>query len=94
MVTNSSTVSHAEGLYVADVAGDVVIMSVSGGECVGLNVTGAFLWRKLEEPTSVSALIGHACEQFAGSKEDIAQDVLELLVDLERRGLVLASDRQ
>lgn len=88
MITEASAVAQEEGLYEAEVGGDVVLLSLASGECFGLNRVGSVVWRRITSSPSVSELIDGCCEQFEGDRGAIAADVIALLQDLRERGLL------
>ena len=52
----------------------------------------ALIWRLLEEPCDVQALVDRLRERYTGSVEEIEAGTVVFLDDLVGRGLVLRSD--
>lgn len=81
-------VSQAEGLYATEVEGQVVLMSLAGGECFGLNHVAALLWQKMETAVPISSLIDGCVQQFDAPRHQIAADVVRVFDELQQRGLI------
>ena len=71
-----------------NVGSEVVLMALKSGECYGLGETGSEVWRRLAEPQTVDALVSGLREEYSAPEGEIENDVLELLEDLLKRGLV------
>ncbi len=67
---------------------EVVLMTLESGECLGLGETGSDVWRLIEKPIRLEALVGSLGEMYQAPAGVIEQDVIELLGDMKRRGLV------
>lgn len=65
----------------------IVVMSSECRDVLALDAGGGAVWDALEAPSTVSEIVTRLGEHFVGSAEQVAHDVLVLLVDLESRRL-------
>ena len=72
----------------AEIDGQVVVMSLSQGKYVGLNDPATLVWRRLQRPQSVAALVDGLIRDFAGDAATIRCDTVDLLVRLHELGLI------
>lgn len=84
----SSTVLQSRGPLAAEVDGEVVLMSVELGRYFGLDVIGADVWRRIENPVRVRDLCAALAADYDGAPEVIERDVLDLLRRMADRGLI------
>jgi hypothetical protein len=85
---------HADREFVTRrIADETIIVPVAGG--VGdldaiftLNDVGSHIWRLLEQPTTVDAIVGDLARTFDVARERAEQDVLEFLDRLADAGLI------
>jgi hypothetical protein len=66
----------------------VLLLPATDGELVSLTGTGVALWELLVEPVELSELSAVMATAYHTDPQVIAADVLPLLEDLARRGLV------
>lgn len=71
------------------VGGEVLVTAPGRDQVDRLSPTAAAVWTLLEEPRTVSAVVGRLTEVFDAPAETIAGDVEALLADLVLRGWVL-----
>jgi len=76
------------GLAEADVDGDLVALHIENGTYYSFNETAARIWALLERPKSVAELCATLAAEFEVDAQACAGDVLVLLRDLEKDGLV------
>jgi hypothetical protein len=74
----------------AEIDGQMVVMGLAQGKYVGFDPVASAIWRRLEQPQSLSALCDGLIQEFSGDPATIRQDVQDLLVRLEELGLILA----
>lgn len=86
----SSIVQRRDNVLMADVGGEIVLMSVEQGNYFGLDATGSHVWRLIEQPIAVTDLCQQLAREYAASTQAIERDVLALLDQLERHGLLVA----
>jgi hypothetical protein len=70
------------------VGDEVVALDVRQSTYLGLNTTGAFLWKTLDEGATRWDLVRLVCEEFDADREQVERDVDAFLADLTSRGLV------
>ena len=76
------------GLAEAEVDGDLVALHIENGTYYSFNETAARIWALLDRPKSVSELCATLAVEFEIDAQACAGDVLLLLRDLEKDGLV------
>jgi hypothetical protein len=69
----------------------VLLLPAADGELVSLSGTGVALWELLTEPIELTELSALMATAYDVSPQVIAADVLPILEDLTRRGLVEAA---
>lgn len=85
-----SVVEWQPGPLAADIGGEVVLMSVERGNYFGLDDIGSEIWRRLERPVRVADLVAGLATDYDADLATIERDVLALLQDLARHGLIAA----
>lgn len=88
-LTSDSIVVAADDQASADMEGQVAIVNLRTGACYTLNPVGGEIWRLIDQPRSVGAVCRAIGEQYGLSPQQAEQDVLALLQELVREGLVL-----
>ena len=76
------------GLMEAEVDGDLVALHIENGTYYSFNKTAARIWALLDRPKSVSELCATLAAEFEVDAQACASEVLLLLHDLEKDGLV------
>ncbi len=76
-----------------DLAGEAAILSLADGTYYGLDEVGAFVWNRLSAPISVADVCNAVCAAYDVEPATCHHDVLELLRQLQQRGLITVSDR-
>lgn len=76
------------GLAEARVDGDLVALHIENGTYYSFNETAARIWALLDHPKSVSELCTALAVEFDIDAQTCAREVLLLLRDLEKDGLV------
>ena len=74
------------------IQGEAVVLNTSTGVYHGLNRVGEVMWKLLDRPRLVRDLVDAVLEEFAVDQTQASSDVLELLEDLRRAGLVDVSE--
>jgi hypothetical protein len=87
-------VRDEDGLLTAEVAGELVGMSVGQGTCYGFNGVATRIWALLAEPRSVDSLCDQLQAEFEVDEQRCRTDVSELLEELRAEGLVKAADAE
>jgi len=87
-VTDDPMVRRSGELLEAEVDGELVGLNVVTGTCYGFNGTATAVWRRLDQPKSVSELRDSLIEEFEVEPDVCERELRELLDQLEKDGLV------
>ena len=68
---------------------EAVILDLESGVYYSLNEVGATIWSLCDGNRSIKGITTAICEEFEVEKEMAEKDILELLNDLTREGLVI-----
>jgi hypothetical protein len=71
-----------------DVADELILLDVVGGGYFGLDKVGARIWRLLADGRSVADILETLLAEYEVDEPCARQDLLALLNDLSKRGLV------
>ena len=71
-----------------DLQGEKAILQTDTGVYYTLNEVGAFIWDLLKSPLNLDAIVKEVMREYEVSKETAEADVLELLLSLQKEGLV------
>lgn len=80
--------SRKSGLIEAEVDGEMVALHVENGTCYGFNGTATRIWSMLAEPKRVSELRDALVGEYEVDPETCEAQLIDLLRELERDGLV------
>jgi hypothetical protein len=73
----------------ADLADEVVILSLKNGEYYGLNAVGATIWALIQQSCTVASVRAHLLETYPDVEpERCTRELLALLEQLAEAGLV------
>ncbi len=72
--------------------GEWLAIDAEAGYCYSLNETGGFIWGLLESPRSVDEICRCVCEEFDVDDTRCRRDVVYILEELEKSGLVTRED--
>jgi hypothetical protein len=78
------TYVRSRDLLEAELGDELVALDAEDGLCFGFNDVATSIWRRLEQPTRLNALIDDLRKDYEVSREDCAsdiRDVLNLLVE-------------
>jgi hypothetical protein len=89
-ITLQSIISAKKEIVAADMDGDTVMMSVEAGKYYNLGTTGGMIWKMLESPISVGAVIAKLLEQYEVTQEQCETDVLSFFNRVNQEGLLEA----
>ncbi len=67
---------------------EAVLLNLSNEHYYGLNELGLKLWELLEKHNSVDQLVETMLQEYEVSREELVQDINELLSDLEENDLI------
>jgi hypothetical protein len=85
---NDMMVHRRDGLIEAEVDGELVALHVDNGACYGFNVTATRIWALIETPRRLSELKDRLLEEYDVDPQDCESQLMEMLKELERDGLV------
>jgi hypothetical protein len=84
----STIVVQSEDQVSSDLAGEVVILHLPSGGYYGLDAVGARIWDLIRVPKTINEVRDALTEEYDVEVESCERDLLELLQELERAGLV------
>jgi hypothetical protein len=87
-ITVSSEVVASKNQVATQLGSEVVILGVEIGKYFGLNEVGARVWALVQAPSKVSAICAAVVEEYDVDPAECERDVLELLTELESKGLI------
>jgi hypothetical protein len=87
-ITLQSIISAKKEIVAADMDGDTVMMSVAAGKYYNLGTTGGAIWKMLESPVSVAAVISKLLDQYEVTQEQCETEVLSFLNSVNQEGLL------
>jgi hypothetical protein len=87
-ITLQSVISAKKEIVAADMDGDTVMMSIEAGKYYNLGTTGGMIWKMLESPVSVAAVITKLLEQYEVTREQCEAEVLAFLNGIKQEGLL------
>ncbi len=87
-ITLGSKVVASNNQVSTELGGEAVILGVNEGEYFGLNEVGARIWSLVQSPITVAGICAAIVDEYEVSQDDCERDVLELLSDLSRKGLI------
>ena len=88
MITSDTFVHRLDGLVEARVDSEILALHVEQGKCYAFNVTAAQIWSSLEEPRRVGEIRDELLANFDVDVETCEQQVVEIIDQLVRQGLV------
>ncbi len=87
-ITVSSQVVASKNQVATELGGEVVILGVEVGKYFGLNEVGARVWSLVQQRIRVSAICEAVANDYDVDPAECERDVLELLTELEGKGLI------
>ena len=88
VISGSSIVVAARAQVSCDLEGEAAILHLDSGVYYGLDPVGARIWQLVQTPTSVSAVRAAILAEYDVDPGRCERDLLSLLRDLLRAGLV------
>ncbi|ALP35728.1 metallophosphoesterase [Paenibacillus sp. IHB B 3084] len=93
MAANHSTkdhdrVIHGEEVYVSDMDGEKVMMSINTGKYYNLGFTGGRIWELAESCPSLGEIVAALTDEYEVDEERCRQQVHSFVAELEREGLL------
>ena len=65
-----------------------VILNLENGCYYGLNIIGTQIWQGIEKGKSLGEIAGLISEEYPVSEHQIRADLVKLVTDLEKEGLI------
>ena len=87
-ITAESTVVASENQVSTQLGDEAVILGAEEGQYFGLNDVGALVWSLVQKPVQVSRVSAAVCEQYEVEADQCLEDVIALLTDLRKKGLI------
>jgi hypothetical protein len=91
-ITMQSTVCAAKNQVSCDLAGEAVILSLDQGMYYTMNPVGARIWSMLQTSMPVQEILDSLMSEFEIGAETCEADLLAVLEDLAREGLIEVED--
>ncbi|HYD63940.1 PqqD family protein [Azospirillum sp.] len=85
---NHTQVCRRSDVLFAKVDGEMVLMTLDQAHYVGLNDTGSDVWKHIERPIAVEALVARLADEYDGDPTVIEREVRALLSEMAANGLV------
>ena len=82
-----TVVVRTPGLLTAPVDDEIVILNPDRDNYVGLDAVGRAVWDLIEQPQEVAELCRKLSQDFDGTPEQIAADVLPFLAEMADEGI-------
>lgn len=92
MLTKKSVVTASQDNISCDLSGEVVLFSLRKGEYFGLNSVASYVWSQLQTPKTVSGVLACILQEYSVEPESCERDLLALLQEMERVGLIEVED--
>jgi hypothetical protein len=91
-LSKNSIIAAAKEQVSCDLAGEAAILDLKSGQYYGLNAIGARIWSLIQEPHSISEVLGTLLEEYDVDASQCEQDVLALVQKLAASGLIEVQD--
>jgi hypothetical protein len=88
LLPEETTVVAVANQLSCDLAGEAAILHLTSEVYYGLDRTGAWIWRLIQEPRTVAEIRAGLVSRYEVEPERAARDLDALLGDLAREGLV------
>lgn len=87
-LSKSSVIKISKEAVHCDVEDEMVILGMKDGVYYGLNPVGAYIWSQIQEPRRIEEIKDSILEEFDVGKEECEADLMELLDDMLKHGLI------
>ncbi len=82
------TVQHAPDVLFQQVGEETVLLDLAGENYFGLNVVGARIWQLIGDGATLQGVFDSLVQEFDAEPERIRADLLALVDELAKAGLV------
>jgi hypothetical protein len=94
IISERSTIVVTKDQVSADLSGEAAILNLKTSTYFGLNTVGASIWKLIQEPKKVSEIRDAIIEEYDVEPDRCEHDILELLHELSRHGLIEIIDEK
>jgi hypothetical protein len=77
-----------------EIEGEVIVLDKRTWTYLGINPSGALLWKELAQGTTLPALVDRLCDTYGRSREEASQDADDFLSALRAHELVNVVDHE
>ena len=90
-----SVLIPSEDIVAREIEGELIIVPLVAGigdledELFSLNDYAKAIWRQLDGKHSLGAIVANLVDEYDADPEEIAQDVLGLVSEMTRRGMLV-----
>ena len=92
LITIEHTVAQGGNTVIAEIGNELVALDANSGVCYGLNTVASHVWALIAAPRKVSEICETLRREYNVDAATCEQQVLELLEDLRREGLLVVKD--
>ena len=86
-ILKSKTIVPEHVLF-QEVTGNAALLNLETETYFGLDEVGTMMWQTLEQADSVGAAAGTLADHYDAPRETIEQDLVKLVQDLRKNGLI------
>ncbi len=83
---------HGEAVIHTAVDGEAILLNLDNGHYYTLDPIGSEIWGMLDGNCSLQCVVDRVCTDYDVGKDQARSDLLELVEDLQREGLVTIHD--
>ncbi len=87
-IAEKTLISRNPSVLVAEVDGEIVMMSIEKGRYFGLDDIGSDIWKRIEQPCSFAALVDALAADYDAEHATIKADVTALLTRMAEQDVV------
>lgn len=87
-IADKTVISRSPAVLVAEVDGEIVMMSIEKGRYYGLDDIGSDIWKRIEPPCSFAALVEALAADYEADRGTIEADVTALLTQMAEQDVV------
>lgn len=87
-IADKTVISRSPAVLVAEVDGEIVMMSIEKGRYYGLDDIGSDIWKRIEPPCSFAALVEALAAEYDADQATIKADVTAMLTQMAEQDVV------
>lgn len=88
MMISENKIVASEGIEMADLDGEAILLDVNSGLYYGLSGVGAHIMILIHEPISLSDILENMLSEFDVESAQLEKDVMAFLKEMEERQLI------